>query len=51
MGTVHAARSVPVDVSHHLGERAGIDIVEVAEDVDVLWRAAMRSDQSRVVLQ
>src|SRR5262249_14002414 len=44
-------RSDPADVSHHLGERAGIDIVEVAEDVDVLWRAAMRSDQSRVVLQ
>jgi len=44
-------QSGPADVSHHLGERAGIDIVEVAEDVDVLWRAAMRSDQSRVVLQ
>src|SRR5262245_66537364 len=51
MGTVHAARSVPAEVSHHLGERAGIDIVEVAEDVDVLWGAGMRSDQSRVVLQ
>src|SRR5262245_45309235 len=51
MDTVHAARSGPADVSHHLCERAGIDIVEVAEDVDVLWRAAMRSDQSRVVLQ
>src|SRR5262245_9454081 len=51
MDTVHAAGSGPVDVSHHLSERAGIDIVEVAEDIDVLWRAAMRSDQSRVVLQ
>src|SRR5262249_38299162 len=51
MDTVHAARSGPADVSHHLGERAGTDIVEVAEDVDVLWRAAMRSNQSRVVLQ
>ena len=39
-----------MDILHHLGERAGIDIVEVAEDVDVLWRAAMRSDQSRVAL-
>src|SRR5215831_11128760 len=51
MDTVHAARSGPADVSHHLGERAGIDIVEEAEDINVLWRAAMRSDQSRVVLQ
>jgi len=40
-----------MDILHHLGERAGIDIVEVAEDIYVLWRAGMRSDQSRVVLQ
>ena len=40
-----------MDIPHHLGEHAGIDVVEVAEDIYVLWRAGMRSDQSRVVLQ
>ena len=40
-----------MDIPHHLGERAGIYIVEVAEDIYVPWRAGMRSDQSRVVLQ
>jgi len=40
-----------MNVSHHFGEGAGIDIVEVAEDIYVLWRAVMGSDQSRVVFQ
>ena len=30
-----------MDVSHHLGERAGIDIVEVAEDIHMLRRAVV----------
>lgn len=40
-----------MNVSHHFGEHAGIDVVEVAEDVYVPWHAVVGSDQHRIVLQ
>ena len=40
-----------MDVSNDLDECASINIVEVAEDIDMLRRAAVRPYQSGVMLQ
>src|SRR5262249_48893619 len=45
------AAIVLMNVSHHFGERASIDVIKVAEDVHVLRRAVVQSDQRRIVLQ
>src|SRR6516162_6118425 len=46
-----ASISVPPDVFHDLRKRAGVDVVEIAEDIYMLWRAIMLSDDGRIVLQ
>ena len=43
--------SFPADVADDFKERAGVDVVEIAEDVHLPRRAIVRADEGGVVLQ
>ena len=50
--SVHSGRFNGVgDILDDFGQRACVDVEEIAEDVDVFWRASMRTDQRSVALQ